>query len=66
MTRRQKEKLLDRIAMQLAKLVPDRIAYWRLIQIGAEHCGGPNHPQEETPAVPFVTVLTRYGNQVRA
>lgn len=42
-----------------AHFLPDRLKYWVLIDVGARYLGGPDHPDEEIPAVPFTVVLQR-------
>lgn len=55
----QLDKLKDSLAQLVADLLPGRVVYWVLIKVGIEHCGGPNHPTEIVPQVPYTTVLQR-------
>lgn len=44
----------------IANLLPRRLCYWVLIRVGIETLGGPEHPDEVVPDVPFVTALSRW------
>lgn len=40
--------------------LPRRVVLWSLYRAGVECCGGPNHPTEVVPEVPFTVVLNRW------
>lgn len=45
----------------IASKLPEEVAYWSLIHTGVDHI----RPNEEVPAVLFVTVLDRAGRALR-
>jgi hypothetical protein len=51
--------LRERLAIEVAYRLPDRVAYWVLIKTGCKHIGDPNHPDEIVPDVTFTEVLSR-------
>lgn len=55
------ESLADRIAMHIAKHLPQRICYWVLIREGVRHI----RDNEIVPEVPFTEVLSRSGAEMR-
>jgi hypothetical protein len=47
------------VAWWIARHLPRWLRYWVVMDAGINHCGGPNHPDEIVPEVPFVTVMNR-------
>ena len=61
----RRARLAEWAWQRAATALPARLRYWALIHEGARHCGGPAHPTEEVPAVPFTVVLERAGKALR-
>lgn len=49
----------SKTAITIANHLPLKVCYWVLIRMGVRFVGGPQHPEEEVPAVPFLEVLNR-------
>ena len=58
------EKLRNQFWHWVGRSVPDRVAYWVFVAQGAKHCGGPDHPEEVVPDVPFMTVHGRVADSI--
>ena len=58
-------KIGEPLRWWLVRLLPRPVVKWALLRAGVECCGGPVHPHEVVPSVPFTTVLERWSRSVR-